>query len=73
MKTIHNNNGLFGGYHYRAVKIADLIKLQECQEGVQQRYKTIATIPASSWERVIEYKDLSNPATLYKIAMWWNQ
>jgi len=73
MKTLHNNHGLYGGYHFRAVQQADKVKIQEIKEGVQQRYQTIATIPATSWDRVIEYKDLSNPAALYQIAVWWNK
>lgn len=74
MKIIHNNNGLFGGYHYRVVKTINAdhtttYKIQEIKEGIEKRYRTIAQMPGIQYRAEIFNIDLDNPAALYKWAM----
>ena len=64
MKVIHNNHGLFGGYHFRIIKAKNVYKIQECFEATQSRYKTIATMSKESYHLSIDNYDLSNPAEL---------
>jgi hypothetical protein len=72
MKVIFSNNGLFGGYHLRAVKKGQVVKIQECYEASATRYKTIATLWSDTFERLVAVRDMSNPSALYKIAQSWN-
>jgi len=74
MKIIHNNIGLFGGYHYRIVKTINAdhtstFKIQAIKEGIQKRYQTIATMPGIQYRAEISNINLDNPAALYHWAM----
>jgi len=66
MKVIHNNFGLFGGYHFRIVKDKNIYKIQECFEATQDRYKTIAKMSEELYQLSVDNYDLSNPAELLR-------
>lgn len=75
MKIVHNNRGCFGGYHYRIAKIINndrscVYKIQQIKEGIEHRYKTIATLTAIQFRAEICSIDLDNPASL---AHWADQ
>lgn len=78
MKIIHNNVGCWGGYHYRIVKTINAdhtatYKIQEIQENVELRYRTIAKMPGIQYRAEIFSIDLDNPAALYKWAQRLNK
>jgi len=66
MKVIHNNFGLFGGYHYRLVKEKNIYKIQECFEATQNKYKTIAKMSEETYRLSVDNFDFDNPAELLR-------
>jgi hypothetical protein len=73
MEILHSNQELFAGFHYRAVKQGECVKIQQLYkaEGSRyKRYKTVATLDLWSYKSLTCNRDMTSCATLHKIACY---